>query len=149
MWIRWFGTGLAAMRVLSLLFGVAAVALTWAVGRQMCSPPIGVVAAALVALHPYQIFSSNELRMYAPLTALALVSTWCVWRAADPRARWWRWAVYGASVAVMGYVSYYAWLLVPAQVLWLARPAVAAGRDAAGLAGAVALAWYAPWIPWC
>jgi len=147
-WIRWFGTGLAAMRMLSLLFGVAAVALTWAVGRRMCSPQIGVVAAALVALHPYQIFSSNELRMYAPLTALALVSTWCVWRAADPGAPWWRWALYGTSVAAMGYVSYYAWLLVPAQVLWLAS--VLPWRRAAvcaGLAGAVALAWYAPWIP--
>jgi len=147
-WIRWFGTGLAAMRVSSLLFGMAAVALTWAVGRQMCSPPIGVVAAALVALHPYQIFSSNELRMYAPLTALALLSTWSVWRAADPRARWRRWAVYGASVALMGYASYYAWLLVPAQVWWLWRGLPA--RQAAtriGVAGAVALACYAPWIP--
>jgi len=147
-WVRWFGTGLAVMRIPSLVLGMGVVGLTWAVGRRLASPAVGVVAAGLVALHPYQIFSSNEMRMYALLGVVSLVSTWAVWRAVEAPRRVWRWVAYGVSIALMGYTSYYAFLLVPAQALWvlLVLPR-REGIVRLGTAAVVALACYAPWAP--
>jgi len=154
-WIRWFGTGLAEMRFSSVLFSLAAVFLTWRIARQLFSPPIGIVAAVLVAVNPYQIIASNEIRMYPLLECLALVSTWFLWRAAAtppgkgrPAPGWW-WVGYGVSVAAMAYTSYYSFLLVPAHALWvfLSRP-LRQAITSLGIAGATALALYVPWIPY-
>ena len=131
-----------------MILGIAAVALTWFVGRRLFSPAVGIVAAALVALHPLQIFSSNEMRMYPLLTVLALISTWLVYRAVEVPDDPWRWAGYGLVTALLAYTSYYAALLVPAQMLWIV---VSLPRRQAlarlGLAAGVALACYLPWLP--
>ncbi len=147
-WIRWFGTSLSSMRMPSMILGIAAVALTWFVGRRLFSPAVGIVAAALVALHPLEIFSSNEMRMYPLLTVLALISTWLVYRAVEVPDDPWRWVGYGLVTALLAYTSYYAALLVPAQALWILvslprRQAIAR----LGLAAGVALACYLPWLP--
>ncbi len=149
-WIRWFGTDLTAMRSLSLIFGMGAVVLTWLLGRVLFSPAVGIVAAALVSVNPFQIIASNELRMYPMLTCLSLISTWLLWRAcaSPPRAGWW--VAYGVSAALAGYTSYYAFFLFPAQALWVvvwARPSVRAVTGLA-VATATALVLYIPWIPY-
>ncbi len=147
-WIRLVGQDLAWMRILSVAFGLGAIVLTWRLGRQWFSPAVGAGAAALLALNPFQIFASNELRMYMPLEFLALFSTWALWRASGSPRSVVRWVIYGASLALMGYVSYYSFLLIPAQVLWIfrSRPARDAVRQSA-IATVAALALYAPWIP--
>jgi len=147
-WIRWFGTSLSAMRAPSMILGMGAVALTWFVGRRLFSPAVGVVAAGLVALHPYQIFSSNEMRMYPLLTVLSLISTWLVSRAVEVPGDLRRWVAYGIGTALLAYTSYYAILLVAAQVLWilLSLPR-RQGVARLALAGGVALACYLPWFP--
>lgn len=145
-WIRAVGEDLARMRALSVIFGLAAILLTWRLGRRIFSPAVGVGAAALLALNPFQIFASNELRMYMPLEFLALLSTWILWRAHESEGYGW-WAGYGGSVALMGYVSYYAFLLVPAHALWaiLHRSPRQTFRHY-GAASLAALILYAPWI---
>jgi uncharacterized membrane protein len=148
LFIRWFGTGLAAMRSSSVLFGFLAVLLTWRIGRGFFSPAIGILAAVYVALNPFQIMASNEIRMYPLLECLVLSSTWIVWRAVQsPPRRWW-WVLYGISVAAMLYTSYYAFLIVAAQALWilLSRPRNQAARNIL-IAGTVAVVLYAPWFP--
>jgi 4-amino-4-deoxy-L-arabinose transferase-like glycosyltransferase len=149
-WIRVFGEDLATMRVLSALFGIGALVLVWRLGRRLFGPAVGVGAAALLALSPFQIFASNELRMYMPLEFLALVSTWLLWRvhesAQTPRPGY-AWAIaYGASLAAMAYVSYYAFLVIPAHLLWLVLQRTPARHVGAALATAVVL--YAPWVPY-
>ena len=119
LWIRWVGTDLSLMRTPSLILGVGAVLLTWALGRRLFSPWVGIVAAGLVALHPLEIFSSNEMRMYPLLTVLALLSTWLAYRAVEVPGALWRWVAYGVCIALLAYTSYYAALLVPAQALWI------------------------------
>jgi uncharacterized membrane protein len=147
LWIRAFGENLATMRTLSVIFGLAAVALVWRLGRRLFSPAVGVGAAALLALNPFQIFASNELRMYMPLEFLALLSTWTLWRAHESAAGYAWWAAYGASLAAMAYVSYYAFLLVPAHLLWifLHRSPGQTARQV-GVAAVTAAVFYAPWI---
>lgn len=147
-WIRAFGEDLATMRLLSAMFGVAAVALTWWFGRRLFSPAVGVGAAALVALNPFQIFASNELRMYMPLEFVALSSTLILWRARSTGSYYRWWIAYGASLAAMVYISYYAFLLIPAHLIWIVvheKPHVALRQI--GVAAITAAILYAPWAP--
>ncbi len=148
-WIRTVGENLAWMRALSAIFGVVAILLTWRMGRRLFSPGVGVGAAALLALNPFQIFASNELRMYMPLEVLAIASTWALWWASSSPRGYSRWIVYGVSLALMGYISYYSFLLIPAHVLWLFlhHPPRRAARQA-GVAILTALILYAPWTPY-
>jgi hypothetical protein len=152
-WIRAFGDDLTTMRVLSALFGIGALVLVWRLGRRLFGPAVGVGAVALLALSPFQIFASNELRMYMPLEFLVLLSTWLLWRmretieSAQPRYSWP--IAYGASLAGMAYVSYYAFLLIPAHLVWilLSRGRGRVARHV-GVALATAVVLYAPWAPY-
>jgi len=136
-----FGDSLAAARGLSGVLGVLAVWLTWALGRRLFDPATGVAAAALVALHPFQIFSSNEIRMYPLATCLALLSTWAAWRAMK-NGRMRDWAAYGVTLAAMAYVTYYTVLVALGQWAVLLRQ-----RSGLVVALAVAAVAYGPWLP--
>ncbi len=146
--IRWAGSRLAPTRGLSLLCGMAAVLLTWQVGRRFFSAPIGIVAATLVALNPFQVIASNDIGIDMPFEFLVLASTLLLWRAQQWPGSLWFWAAYGASVALMTRTSSYALLLLPAHALWvfLSQP-VNQAIEHLGLAGTVALALYLPWGP--
>ncbi len=70
-WVRLFGTSEIAVRSLSALLGVALIALTFALGQRLAGPWIGLVAAFLSAIHPFQVFYSQEARMYMLLAVFA------------------------------------------------------------------------------
>ena len=148
LWRRLVGEDLARLRALSVVFGLGAVLLTWRMGRAVFAPAIGIAGAALVAVNPFQIFASNELRMYMPLECASLAATWALWRA-DRASRPTGWATtYGAAMALAAYASYYAALLAGAHAVWLvvtARPWRRAARIALP-AAAGALVVYSPWL---
>lgn len=137
-----FGDQLVVARGLSATLGVAAVLLTWYLARQLFDPAAGLAAAGLVALNPFQVFASNEIRMYPLVTCLALLSTWAAWRAGESRGAL-PGVVYGVSLAAMAYTSYYTALVAVPQWVWLAR--ARAGRGLL-LAIGVAALLYAPWL---
>jgi mannosyltransferase len=91
-WVRLFGIGETAVRSLSALLGVVLVTLTYALGRLLVGRWVGLAAALLAAINPFQVYYSQEARMYmllAVLTAgvmLALVrvvgrGSWAAWGA--------------------------------------------------------------------
>ncbi|MGD9316678.1 MAG: glycosyltransferase family 39 protein, partial [Anaerolineae bacterium] len=69
-WVRFFGTSEAAVRALSALLGVVLVALTYALGRRLMGRWVGLAAAVLAAIHPFQVYYSQEARMYMLLAVL-------------------------------------------------------------------------------
>jgi uncharacterized membrane protein len=147
LWIRVAGEDLARMRALSMLFGLASLVLLWRLGRRLFSPAVGVVATGLVALNPFQIFASNELRMYMPLEFLVLLSTLALWRARESGRGYGWWVAYGTSVALAAYMSYYALLVVAGHLLWVValtqqRPSAAQ----VGSAAAAVVLLFAPWV---
>ncbi len=76
-WVQLSGTSEAAVRSLSALLGVGLVALTYALGRQMAGRWVGLAAALLAAIHPFQVYYAQETRMYmllAVLTAAAMLA---------------------------------------------------------------------------
>ncbi len=142
-WTQLFGQDLVTARALSVVWGMVAVVLAWGFGRRLGGPAVGVAAAALVALNPFQIYSANEARMYAPLTAAAVLSTWLLHRA-DAQNRSVDWVLYGASAAFLLYLSYYAGPLVVAHGLWMAGRRRWRGLVTSAITG---LLLYLPWLP--
>ncbi|WP_339106046.1 glycosyltransferase family 39 protein [Haloterrigena salinisoli] len=74
-WSALFGTSELATRLLSALVGIATVVVLYGVGRRLFDREVGAIAAVLVAVSPFHVWYSQEVRMYnllALLTALSL-----------------------------------------------------------------------------
>jgi uncharacterized membrane protein len=135
------GSGLEfATGFFSLLFGVLLMTLVYALARRVADRRVASVAAALVALSPYNVWYSQEVRMYTLGAALGAVVLYALLRAIDAghalppgaeaarlaapgrlkpaggAASWW--LVYAlASAAGLYSLYYFAFLLVPLN-LW-------------------------------
>ncbi|HJX37596.1 MAG TPA: glycosyltransferase family 39 protein [Anaerolineae bacterium] len=71
-WVRLWGNSEVALRSLSALSGTALVFTTYLLGRRLFTLRVGLIAAFLAAISPFQIQYSQETRMYI------LVSLWSV-----------------------------------------------------------------------
>lgn len=144
-WRSTFGDDLAVLRLPSLFCGVASVAITWLLARKWIGPWASHLAALLVSINAFQVYASNELRMYMPLQLLVLLSTWALDRALCRSGPWW--AAYGILAALATYFSYFAVLVLLPQVAWVLWRYRAQALRGLAIAGAVALVLYAPWLP--
>ncbi len=79
-WRALGGEGDLWIRSLSILTGVAGVALLVPAGRDLFSRRVGWLAAALLALHPAHAAFSQESRAFALLFGLLALATWTAWR---------------------------------------------------------------------
>jgi mannosyltransferase len=75
-WVIPFGTSEAAVRALSALVGTALVAITFLLGQHLFGTTVGLVAALLSALSPFQIYYSQETRMYILAALLGAISVY-------------------------------------------------------------------------
>ena len=160
----------------SLFFGVLLIALVYALARRVANDQVGLVAALLVALSPYNIWYSQEVRMYTLGAALGVLVVYALLQIANRRWQTGRreavvwWAVYAAAAAAGMYTLYYfVFLLIPLNlwVLWQIAngkwqtasrksqpPASSPQLPASGfqlpawlLANLATVLLYAPWIP--
>ena len=112
---------------LSLFFGVLLIALVYALARRVANRQVGLIAALLVALSPYNVWYSQEVRMYTLGAALGVIVVYALlqianrrWQTGRRQAVFW-WAVYAAAAAAGMYTLYYfVFLLIPLNlwVLW-------------------------------
>ncbi|MCX6033220.1 MAG: glycosyltransferase family 39 protein [Chloroflexi bacterium] len=126
----------------SLFFGVLLIALVYALAQRVADRRIALIAAALVALSPYNVWYSQEVRMYTLGAGLGVVALYALLRATragqnekrktkvanrqianpqsaihNPQFKWW--LVYALAAAAGMYTLYYfAFLLVPLN-LWM------------------------------
>ncbi len=145
-WLAVCGSGVAAARCLSVVSGVAAIPLLYLLGRRLWGGRAGLFAALLLALSPFHIYYSQEVRMYGLVTLLGLAASLLTLRAAEGRGRW-DWVAAGAALLAGLYTQYYA-AFIPAglTIVLLARRDLRRrlGAWLLTLAG-VALA-YLPWL---
>ena len=73
-WTSVFGFSPTAVRALSAFVGTALVALTWLLGRRLFGPAVGLGAAFLAVASPFQVYYSQEARMYILVAALGALS---------------------------------------------------------------------------
>ena len=116
-WLALAGESEFAVRYSSLIFGTLAVPLTWLVGRRMINRVTGATGAALVALSPYLVWYAQELKMYALVLTLGLLSTYLYLRALD-EGRWQWWIGHVVTTSLMMYTHILAVLILLPQALW-------------------------------
>ncbi len=102
-WMRVFGNSEFAVRALSALLGTGLVYLTYLLGHHLSRPPsvppkvgeeashscwLGLIAAFLSAISPFQVYYSQEARMYILLAALSALSVYSFIRFLEAEA--WR-----------------------------------------------------------
>jgi len=95
-WRGVFGESEFTLRSLSAAFGVFLVWLIYLLGRQLFDEFTALAAASIAALNPFQVYYSQEARMYMMLAVWATASTYFLVRCARQDS--------GRSVSFAGYV---------------------------------------------
>ncbi len=127
-----------ALRYLSVLSGLLAVALTGRLGQTAGGRPLGLAALLAAGSSAFLVYYAQEARMYGPALVGATGSVWLALRLAQhPDPAPWRWWVGYAFFSLLGLYSHYYML------------AVMVGQ---ALGVTVWLAWRArrpcAWLPW-
>jgi mannosyltransferase len=160
-WTRLAGSSDFAVAFPSLFFGVLLVALAYRLAGQVFGPAAGLLAALLVAISPYNLWYSQEVRMYTLGAALGVgllgaVLPLLTARPSNGSRSYGRLGIYVLLGALGLWMLYYfAFLLVAINLMVGAWWLVGARRRRAGwtwlgrwaLAQAMVLLLYAPWIP--
>jgi mannosyltransferase len=75
-WIAFLGSGAVAVRLLSVLISTLTVPLLYRVGRRLVDGRVGMLASLVIAIAPFHIYYSQEVRMYGLVTLLGLLSVY-------------------------------------------------------------------------
>ncbi len=146
-WIRVFGDGSVALRMLSVVTGLALVATTFWAGRELISLEAGLWAAFFVAVSPIQAFYSQQVRMYSLAAIFALLSVvWIVRYLRDGARRDFAFWMVFTILALYTHNFAIHLLLVHAVLIVLSGSLVRRARSWLLAAAVVSLA-YAPWVP--
>jgi 4-amino-4-deoxy-L-arabinose transferase-like glycosyltransferase len=73
-WEKIFGLGEFSVRFLSLIFGVLSIYLVFKIGTFMFNKKVGIYSAIILALSSYNVFYSQEARVYTLFVLLSLCS---------------------------------------------------------------------------
>jgi uncharacterized membrane protein len=165
-WIRVSGPGVISVRLLSVLIGTATIPLLYAAGRRLSGHRGGLLAAFLLAISPFHIYYSQEVRMYGLVTLFGVAALFFAtqWDAREGRPGLKPWIGYVLAATAALYTAYYAAFLLLALNLyvlirWLrprtesaqrAEPAPVAGRPLRGLAAWLGgqLTVFLLFLPW-
>jgi 4-amino-4-deoxy-L-arabinose transferase-like glycosyltransferase len=144
-WMDVFGESPAAVRLYSVLLGVAAVGIVFLLARDWFGNRTALTAALITAVAPFHVQYSQETRMYALLMLLLLLTTWVYWRA------WQRGnPVYWLAFGVLAGISMYAQQLAGFYLVAVGLlPFLARDRKRmlwTVLASLVSVAIYLPWL---
>lgn len=121
-WTKLFGFGEAAVRSLSVVFGLATIWLAYFFGKQFWGgAKSGLLAALLVAVLPMQIIYSQEARPYIIFSFLGLLCFSRLWRYLQTNRK--TELVYLAIFSILGlYLHYsFALILLPLILFWIVR----------------------------
>ncbi len=144
-WTRVFGTGDAALRILSVLWAALTVPFIWLLGRDLGGPRMAWSAAILFALSPVSLFYSLEGRMYSQLWFVTTALGWLtlrLWREGPRAARLVVWVV----LAAFGLLTHYFFLFpLTAFVVWLFLVPGAMSRIGVAALVATAALLVTPW----
>ncbi len=161
-WLALAGSSDYALRFLSLLGSVLAVALLQRVSSDLARPRavrrwIGLLSAALLATNAFQVAYAQEGRMYSWLLAMSLLATLALWQLLYPQPRAHKWApigwgaLYAFAIAACVYLHYFGALVAITQTLFVLGWVIATRRLQLALrwtlAAASGLVLFAPWLP--
>jgi uncharacterized membrane protein len=145
-WTRLAGTGDVAVRLFSVLLGIACIPIAASLARRLGGRRAVLPAAVLFALGPQAVYYDTEVRMYALLIFEVLTVTWITLRLRRRGASLLRllpWIAVSAAGLLTHYFFAFAW---GALCLWLLLHPHRARRGrvlaAGAVTGLVVLPWY-------
>jgi mannosyltransferase len=146
-WMRLFGSGEAAVRLLSVFAGTLYVSGVYVLSWRLFSRRVALMATLLAAVNPFLVWYSQEARMYSLIAALSLGALYCFLRALHTEGWNW-WVAYVVITVASLYAHFYAAFLLPAELLYLV---VYSWRDRSVvwrglLAWGVSLLFFSPWL---
>lgn len=114
----WTSLNEITLRIFPLLFGIASILAVYGFARRSLGAPTALIAAALVAIHPGQLYWSQYARYYTLAFLLTVVATWASYLAAtENRVRWY---VVALCAWALGWFAHPSTALVAAAVaLWV------------------------------
>jgi uncharacterized membrane protein len=148
-WVMIFGTSEFAVRLLSVLFGVLAIPMTYMVGRQLFNEEAGLLGALILAVSAFNVQYSQEARMYSLMVLLALLSAYFFIRLSRQSTLALS-AGYVLSTTLLVYTHFYGFFVVIAQNIYVVTLLVLSKHRPYRLRHWVALqaivfALFAPW----
>jgi mannosyltransferase len=117
-WGHLFGFSEVSVRMPSVLLGVGTIYLTYLIGKKFFSPQIGLLAALFLSLGPLHIYYSQEARMYSLAAFAVTFSSYLLLNLLEKRTKL-TFILYGLSVALVFYSDYVAYLIFPAQLIYV------------------------------
>jgi uncharacterized membrane protein len=150
-WAGMLGAGPVAVRMLSVLIGTATVPLLYLVGRRLIGATGGLLAALLLAVSPFAVYYSQEVRMYGVVTLLGLAAFYFALRIEEEGWRPAPWLGYVVTGTAALYTQYYAAFLLLAinlamAVRWLRQRRPLRAWLPWLSAQAAVLFLYVPWL---
>ncbi|MCC6489458.1 MAG: glycosyltransferase family 39 protein, partial [Candidatus Hydrogenedentes bacterium] len=116
-WARAVGDSVVAVRILSVLLGVATLPLLYLLGALLYNRSAGLIAALCAALAIPHIYYSQEIRTYALVLLLSVASMYFLLRALHGSPAWW--PAHIVCNALLLATHLFGALLVLAQALFL------------------------------
>lgn len=145
LWMQAFGQSLAAARLLSILAGAATVAMAYFLARELFSEKIALPASIFIALAPFQVHYSQEIRMYSFLAFWLMTATFAYWRGSR-LGGWGWWSLFAVSAALAQYAHNLAAVYIVPLAIWPIFRRDWKNLQAVALAGIGALILYLPWL---
>lgn len=153
-WREMAGGSEFSLRALSALSGVLLAALAGRLAGRLFGGRAGLFALFAVAVSPFAVYYSQEVRMYAPLAMLATLSSALVVELGPGHRRRAAAAGLGLATAAGLYTQYaYPFVMLAQGAAALIILSGLRGRDARAfliayaVANAAAIASFAPWLP--
>lgn len=159
-WLSLVGSSEYALRFPSAVAGTLAIPIFWQVARRLLSGNhsdndqnrfawLAFGAALLLSGNPYQLWYSQEGKMYALITSLALFATWA-WLRGIEQGGWRNWLTYLCTVSLAIYCHLLMILIIPLHFVWfvIAWPQAKTRWRGYGLALAGLTLPYLPMVWW-
>ncbi len=117
-WFILSGEAAYSGRMLSLMFGILGVVITYQLGRTLFDHWVGIIAMLLLGSSSFFIYYTREIRMYTLLLSVAVLSMWVYirWLHQPVLSRFF---LYSITIALLPYIHYYGALITLTQGLHL------------------------------
>lgn len=145
LWMRIFGESLISVRVPGILVGLATIFCLHELILELVDERTALMAALLLALSPFHIHYSQEIRMYALLALWLILAAYAYTKAMKTGRKSW-WAVFAVSAALAQYTHNLAAFFLISLALYPALRRDFQTLKRVIVSGLAALLLYLPWL---
>ena len=119
-WTKWFGSSILALRLPSVLFGVASILIIYVLACYTEDTLTALLAAAMLALNGFHLYWSQAARMYSMACFLGLLSTLFLILIVKTTVRQRAYRVLYFIFTLVGLATHvYFWPVFVTQILWV------------------------------